>query len=146
MGSINTEYAQLMQQTAIAEGRIEISASLLAKIDAGEEGFGEWLSHARQAALEGARQTAHLFSEPAYRSFMRVIVGFRFDRKNAAIICTAKAETRGGNGADTEALSAVSAALLALYTHCKETNEALRIAHIRLLDETQHDILAQQTP
>src|SRR6185437_7806992 len=96
---------------------------------------GDVLGVARIAAIQGAKRTSELIPLCHPLPLTRVSVEFSVDEEDAAVDCTATAETLGRTGVEMEALTAVSVALLTIYDMCKAVDKGMRLESIRLLEK-----------
>lgn len=122
-------------RVAIAAGRIRMQPATLGHILAGNNKKGDVLAVARIAAIQGAKRTADLIPLCHPIALTKVSVDFKVDRKDAAVTCTAQAETVGRTGVEMEALAAVSAGLLTIYDMCKAVDRGMCIEEVRLLEK-----------
>lgn len=119
---------------AVATGRITMSADALAAIREGTLAKGDALAVARIAGIMAAKKTPELIPlcHPIAISKVSVDLAIGDD----GIACTATVATTGPTGVEMEALTAVSAALLALYDMGKAIDRAMVIGGVRLLSKT----------
>ena len=123
-------------RTAIAEGRISMTAEAFALIRGGATPKGDVLAAARVAGILAAKRTSELIPlcHPLPLSF--VGIEFSFDDSAGAIIVRAEARTNERTGVEMEALTAVSLALLTIYDMAKSADRAMEIGGVRLVEKT----------
>jgi cyclic pyranopterin phosphate synthase len=122
-------------RVAVAQGRITMLPATLARIASGTAKKGDVLGVARIAAIQAAKRTADLIPLCHPLALTRVDVEFALDRRASAVNCTATVETVGRTGVEMEALTAVSAGLLAIYDMCKAADRGMRLQEICLLEK-----------
>jgi len=127
------------RRVAVAQGRIEMLASTLALIQSGSAKKGDVLGVARIAGIQGAKKTSELIPLCHPIALTRVALDFELNEAaggaNAAVLCTATAETVGPTGVEMEALTAVNVALLTIYDMCKAVDRGMTIAQVKLLQK-----------
>ncbi len=121
-------------RTAAAEGRITMSAEVLAAIRNGTAKKGDVLAVARVAGIMAAKRTSDLIPLCHPVALTSATVDFTLD--DHSITATATTRTTGPTGVEMEALTAVSVALLTLYDMAKALDRTMMIGGIRLLTKT----------
>jgi len=119
-------------RVAVASGRIRMQPATLEAIAAGTAAKGDVLGVARIAAIQGAKRTSELVPLCHPIPLTRVAVEFSVDEADAAVACTATAETVGPTGVEMEALCAVQVGLLTIYDMCKAIDRGMTIDGVRL--------------
>lgn len=123
----------------VAGGRIEMLASTLALIEAGNAKKGDVLGIARVAGIMAAKKTSELIPLCHPLALTRVAIDFEAGHAGAtvasSVFCTATVETIGVTGVEMEALTAVQVALLTIYDMCKAVDRAMVITGVRLLEK-----------
>jgi cyclic pyranopterin phosphate synthase len=119
---------------AIAEGRISMSADVLAAIKEGSAKKGDVLATARIAGIMAAKKTSDLIPLCHPLMLSKVSVDFAFE--DGGICTTATARLTGQTGVEMEAMTAVSIALLTIYDMAKALDKAMVIGGVRLLSKT----------
>jgi cyclic pyranopterin phosphate synthase len=122
-------------RTAVATGRIEMLPATLALIATGTAKKGDVLGIARIAGIMGAKKTSELIPLCHPIGLTRVAVEFEVLVDEAAVVCTATAETIGQTGVEMEALTAVQVALLTIYDMCKAVDRDMTITDVKLLEK-----------
>jgi len=124
------------QREATARGRIVMRPETLALIASGGVPKGDVLAVAQIAGVSAAKRTdewipmAHTIPLTALR------LTFEVDDRHGALRIEATASTVDRTGVEMEALTAVSAAALAVYDMCKAVDRAMTIERIRLVRKT----------
>ena len=121
------------QRTAVASGRITMSAEALDAIRDGAVPKGDVLAAARIAGIMAAKKTAELI--PLCHPLALDAVTVDFAIENSAIRATASASLTGKTGVEMEALTAVSIALLTIYDMAKAIDKGMVIENVRLIEK-----------
>jgi cyclic pyranopterin phosphate synthase len=121
-------------RTAVAAGRITMTAKALAAVRAGTAAKGDVLATARIAGIMAAKRTSDLI--PLCHPLPLSSITIDLALNETGITATATARTDGKTGVEMEALTAVSVALLTLYDMTKAMDKAMTITDIRLLSKT----------
>jgi cyclic pyranopterin phosphate synthase len=123
----------VVERTALAEGRIAVSAAARRLVREGVTKKGHPLEIARIAGIQAAKRTADLIPlcHPLALSYIDVQVkevrtGYRI---------TAAVRLAGKTGVEMEALTAVSVAALTIYDMLKAADKAMTIEGIRLVSK-----------
>ena len=123
----------VVERTAVAEGRIAVSAAARRLVREGVTKKGHPLEIARIAGIQAAKRTADLIPlcHPLALSYIDVQVkevrtGYRI---------TATVRLAGKTGVEMEALTAVSVAALTIYDMLKAADKAMTIEGIRLVSK-----------
>jgi cyclic pyranopterin phosphate synthase len=95
---------------------------------------GDVLGVARIAGIMAAKRTASLIPLCHPLVFDSCTVDFTLGEDKIEAVCTVKMS--GKTGAEMEALTGVSAALLTIYDMCKALDRAMLIGDIRLLEKS----------
>jgi len=121
---------------AVAKGNIIMSGETLAAVTGGTAKKGDVLGVARIAGISAAKRTADLIPLCHPLIFDTCKVDFNINQKELQIeaICTVKLS--GKTGAEMEALTGVSVALLTIYDMCKAIDKQMVIGNIRLCEKS----------
>lgn len=120
-------------RTAIAEGRVLMTAETLALVTEGRAKKGDVLGVARLAGIMGAKRTADLIPLCHPLPITKVALDLTPDTSLPGVIVTATVRTSGQTGVEMEALTAVSIACLTIYDMLKAAEKGMQIDGIRLL-------------
>lgn len=121
-------------RTAMASGAIRLLPATIAKIREGTIAKGDVLSIAQIAGIMAAKKTPDII--PLCHNILLRGVDMSFEVTDHRVIAYATIHTQGPTGAEMEALTAVSAALLTIYDMCKAIDQSMEITDIILLKKT----------
>lgn len=128
----------VQRRVARASGSIRMATETLSRIRENRIAKGDVLSVARIAGIQAAKKTSSLIPlcHPLLLDHVEVLAEEEEDgvRVTSSVTCT------GRTGAEMEALSAVSVALLTLYDMCKAVDKAMCMGEIRLLEKRKQDV------
>jgi cyclic pyranopterin phosphate synthase len=122
---------------AVAKGTITLNKDTLAAIKNGVSKKGDVLGIARIAGIMAAKKTAELIPLCHTLSFNACTIDFNVLEKQTPqveAVCTVKLS--GRTGAEMEALTGVSVALLTIYDMCKALERGMVISDIRLEEKS----------
>lgn len=123
----------LSRRTAKATGHIQLQPATLALIRDRQIPKGDVLATARIAGIMAAKRTADIIPLCHPITLSNVQVDLALDEHG--IQATAETSCIGQTGVEMEALTAVSAALLAVYDMCKAVDKDMLIGNITLLEK-----------
>ncbi len=120
---------------AKAGGRISMSREALSAVLKGNAPKGDVLSAARIAGIMAAKKTPELI--PLCHTLLLTKVGIDFEvfEHESCIVAYCTVKLKGRTGAEMEALTGVSTALLTIYDMCKAIDKAMVISDIKLLEK-----------
>lgn len=129
-------------RTAVAKGLITVNEQTLAAIKSGMAAKGDVLGTARIAGIMAAKRTAELIPLCHPLLFDTCTIDFeirenRGDLQNKPqieVLC--RVQLSGKTGAEMEALTGVSVALLTIYDMCKALDRTMVIGEIRLWEKS----------
>ena len=123
-------------RTAVAKGKIRVSADTMRAILEGTAAKGDVLGVARVAGIMAVKRTSDLIPMCHPLPIGKCAVDFRIDEEKSEIeaVCTAK--LTGQTGVEMEALTGVSVALLTVYDMCKAIDKRMEITGIHLAKKT----------
>ena len=132
---VDVGHKEIQHRVAIASGFICLSAHTLEQIQKNAMKKGDVLTVAELAGVQAAKQTSALIPLCHNIVLEKIEVTVKIDKSgisaNSEIHCTGK------TGAEMEALTAVSLALLTIYDMCKAVDEAMEIGQIKLVEKTK---------
>ena len=134
-------------RSAIAAGRIRMSAAALDAIRAGAVAKGDVLATARIAGIMAAKRTAEMIPLCHPLGLDAVTIDFGFEED--AVSVTAQASLTARTGVEMEAMTAACITLLTIYDMAKAIDKAMVIEAVRLLAKRggkSGDWLAPATP
>jgi len=120
----------------VAEGRIFMEPSTLAKIMAGDHKKGDVLGIARVAGIMGAKKTPELVPLCHPIMITAVDVELMAEPENNSVYCKAVVRCKGNTGVEMETLTAVQVALLTIYDMCKAVDRGMMISDVGLLSKS----------
>jgi len=121
-------------RSAIATGRIRMTAEALTAVREGSGPKGDVLAAARIAGIMAAKKTGELIPLCHPLALDAVSVEFGFDADG--VRATARASLTGRTGVEMEAITATSIALLTIYDMAKALDKGMVIEEVRLLEKT----------
>lgn len=126
----------ISSREACAGGSISMNDQTMKAILGGSSKKGDVLGVARIAGIMAAKRCSDLIPLCHPLNFDKCSIDFSIDESNKSIeaICTVKLS--GKTGAEMEALTGVSIALLTVYDMCKALDRAMLISNIRLLEKS----------
>jgi cyclic pyranopterin phosphate synthase len=139
---VDVSSKEITTRRARAGGSIEMNEETFLAVRDGTAKKGDVLGTARIAGIMAAKRTFELIPLCHPLSFDACTVDFEFfpgqaDGKGPwriGAVCTIK--LAGKTGAEMEALTGVSAALLTIYDMCKALDRAMVISGIRVLEKS----------
>jgi cyclic pyranopterin phosphate synthase len=146
---VDVSAKEVTVRVAVAKGSIEMTEETFNKAREGETAKGDVLGVARIAGIMAAKRCADLIPLCHPLIFDTCTINFEFpapDAENksghAARPCTRRIEAicsvklSGKTGAEMEALTGVSVALLTIYDMCKALDRGMVIGDIRLWEKS----------
>ena len=128
----------VQRRTARATGRIQLTESTCRLIRQNQLAKGDVLAVAQVAGVQAAKQTAQLI--PLCHPLMLDVVHVQLALETEGVTATSEVRCVARTGAEMEALTAVSVALLTVYDMCKSADKTMRIGEIRLIEKTKEDL------
>ena len=124
------------RREASAQGVIRMSRDCYEMVVRGTAEKGDVLGTARIAGIMGAKRTSELIPLCHILNLTRVSVDFEMLEEECAVRAVCTAGTVGKTGAEMEALTGVSCALLTIYDMCKAVDRTMEIGKITLLKKS----------
>ncbi len=124
------------RREASAQGVIRMSRDCYEMVVRGTAEKGDVLGTARIAGIMGAKRTSEMIPLCHILNLTRVSVDFEMLEEECAVRVVCTAGTVGKTGAEMEALTGVSCALLTIYDMCKAVDRAMEIGQIMLLKKS----------
>lgn len=122
---------------AEAEGFITLSEATREQVAAATLKKGDVLTLAEIAGIQAAKRTAELI--PLCHTLLTDQITVSAQLTGTGARATASVRCHGRTGAEMEALTAVSVALLTVYDMCKAADKQMEIHGIRLVRKEKHD-------
>ena len=123
-------------RTALAKGIISMNADSMKAVLGGTAKKGDVLAVARIAGIMAAKRCAELIPLCHPLNFDKCSVDFSVDEIKNEIEASCTVMLTGKTGAEMEALTGVSVALLTIYDMCKALDRAMVIGNIRLCEKS----------
>lgn len=133
MVDVSAKDATLREATAT--GAVYMQPSTLRLIAEGAIPKGDVLAVARVAGIMGAKKTPELIPLCHPIQLTKVTVDLKPSARKKCVAISATASCTGQTGVEMEALTAVSAAALALYDMCKAVDKEMVIGDITLMEK-----------
>jgi len=127
---------EFTRREAVARGEVVMRPETLELILSGRVPKGEVFSVARVAGIMAAKKTPEFIPLCHPLLLTGVEVEFQADRRLSKVEIEARVRTTGQTGVEMEALTAVSAAALAVYDMCKAVDREMVIGAIRLVHKS----------
>jgi len=121
------------KRTAIAEGKIFLSAQTFECVKSGHSKKGDVLGIARIAAIQGSKLTANLIPLCHPIALTHVSIAFKLLEQQQAVLLSATTETVGQTGVEMEALCAVNVGLMTIYDMLKAIDKSMTISDVQLI-------------
>ena len=125
-------------RAARAAGRIAMAPSTVRLIAENRAKKGDVLTVAQVAGIQAAKRTAELI--PLCHPLTLDVVRVDLRLEEGGVSAAAEVRCTGRTGAEMEALTAVSVALLTVYDMCKAADKDMRICDVALTEKTKRDI------
>ncbi|MDB4040092.1 cyclic pyranopterin monophosphate synthase MoaC [Methylophilaceae bacterium] len=120
---------------AIASGFIKLNKETINLVEIGSLKKGDVLTVAKIAAIQAAKKTSDLIPLCHNINLNKIDIEFNIDTLEKKIDCKSSVECFSKTGAEMEALTAVSVALLTIYDMCKASDKNMVISEIKLLEK-----------
>jgi cyclic pyranopterin phosphate synthase len=127
---------KISTRMAVAKGEISLNIETLGALQGGTSKKGDILGVARIAGITAAKRTADLIPLCHPLIFDTCKIDFVIDEKKMQIQASCTVKLSGKTGAEMEALTGVSIALLTVYDMCKSTDRGMVIGNIRLCEKS----------
>jgi cyclic pyranopterin monophosphate synthase len=136
---VDVGYKDVQRREAKASGFITLSEETIDLVRKNLMKKGDVLTVAELAGVQAAKQTSALI--PLAHNIVLDKVGVVATLENNGIRVTSEVYCMGRTGAEMEALTAVSLALLTIYDMCKAVDREMVIGPIRLVEKIKKDII-----
>ena len=120
-------------RTAVACGTISLARETMERIEKNGIAKGNVLAAAKIAGIQAAKRTGELIPLCHNIPLSHVEVGF--ETGGDGITAMAEVKSTGKTGAEMEALTAVSTALLTIYDMCKAVDRNMTLGGIKLVEK-----------
>ena len=132
---VNISDKQPTYRTAIAQGQISMTPETLARIKQDQVNKGDVLQVARIAAIMAGKKTSELIPLCHAIQVTSLKVNFTTNEVLPGLVVEAEASSVGKTGAEMEALTAVSIALLTIYDMAKSLDRTMVMSQVKLLSK-----------
>jgi cyclic pyranopterin phosphate synthase len=133
---VDVSAKDITSRLAIAGGSISMNSESMKAVLGGTVKKGDVLGVARIAGIMAAKRCSELIPLCHPLNFDECAIDFSVDEKNNEIEACCKVKLAGKTGAEMEALSGASVALLTIYDMCKALDRAMVIGNVRLLEKS----------
>jgi len=123
-------------RTAMAKGSISMNEAAMKAVRGGTVKKGDVFAVARIGGIMAAKRCASLIPLCHPLNFDQCTVDFSVDEKKNEIEASCLVKLSGKTGAEMEALTGVSVALLTIYDMCKALDRAMIIGNVRLCEKS----------
>ncbi len=132
---VDVSKKKISARRAVAEGRVYLKPETIKLIKDNKLTKGDCLNTARIAGIMAAKNTSSIIPLCHTLGLDYIDIEFKLNKDNIHI--QAQARTKSRTGVEMEALTAVSAAGLAVYDMCKAVDKEIVISEITLLNKTK---------
>ena len=133
---VDISQKEITQRTAIAKGVISMNEEAMKAVLAGTAKKGDVLGVARIGGIMAAKKCAELIPLCHPLNFDKCTINFSVDKDKNEIEAVCEVKLSGKTGAEMEALTGVSIALLAIYDMCKSLDKTMVIGGIKLAEKS----------
>ncbi len=127
---------RVTRRVAVARGVVAVNRTAFAALASGRLAKGDALAVARLAGIQAAKRTSEIVPLCHPLALESVEVDVVLDATRREAVVTATARITGKTGVEMEALTAASAACLALYDMIKALDRSASIREIVLVEKT----------
>ena len=127
---------EVTERIAEARGSISMSEDAMKAVLGGTVKKGDVLAVARIAGIMATKRNSELIPLCHPLNFDECTVDFIVDEKANSIEASCRVKLSGKTGAEMEALTGVSVALLTIYDMCKAIDRAMVIGNVRLWEKS----------
>jgi cyclic pyranopterin monophosphate synthase len=135
---VDTSEKSIQKRTATASGFIVLSPDTISIITENMMKKGDVLTVAEVAGIQAAKKCSDLV--PLCHNITLEHVGVTLKTTERGVTARSEVSCVGRTGAEMEALTAVSVALLTVYDMCKAVDKTMIISDIHLEKKEKHDI------
>ncbi|MCL1813879.1 MAG: cyclic pyranopterin monophosphate synthase MoaC [Treponema sp.] len=133
---VDVSEKETTSRTAIAKGIISMNDQAIKAVLGGTAKKGDVLGVARIAGIMAAKRCAELIPLCHPLNFDKCTVDFSINEKKKEIEASCTVKLSGKTGAEMEALTGTSIALLTIYDMCKALDRAMVIGDIKLMEKS----------
>ena len=133
---VDVSEKEITVRRAIAKGSISMNEAAMKAVLGGTVKKGDVLAVARIGGIMAAKRCSSLIPLCHPLNFDECTIDFSVDEKKNEIEASCLVKLSGKTGAEMEALTGVSVALLTVYDMCKALDRAMVIGSIRLCEKS----------
>lgn len=133
---VDVSSKEISLRIAEAKGSISMSSGAMKAVLGGTAKKGDVLGVARIGGIMAAKRCSGLIPLCHPLNFDECTIDFSIDEKKNEIEASCRVKLSGKTGAEMEALTGVSIALLTIYDMCKAIDRAMVINNIRLWEKS----------
>jgi cyclic pyranopterin phosphate synthase len=133
---VDVSAKEVTERIAEARGCISMGAEAMNAVMGGTVKKGDVLAVSRIAGIMAAKRCSELIPLCHPLNFDECIINFITDEKNNSIEASCRVKLSGKTGAEMEALTGVSVALLTIYDMCKALDRSMVIGNVRLWEKS----------
>ena len=133
---VDVSEKETSSRTALAKGTVSMNGETIKAVLGGTAKKGDVFGVARIAGIMAAKRCADLIPLCHPLNFDECTIDFSVDEKKNEIEASCRVKLSGKTGAEMEALTGVSIALLTIYDMCKALDRSMVIRDIRLLEKS----------
>ena len=133
---VDVSQKEVTIRTALAKGSISMSEETLKAVLGGTAKKGDVFGVARIGGIMAAKRCSQLIPLCHSLNFDKCAVDFFIDENKKEIEASCEVKLSGKTGAEMEALTGASIALLTIYDMCKALDRTMVIGNIRLCEKT----------
>ena len=127
---------EITQRTAKAKGVISLNDEAMKAVISGTAKKGDVLGVARIGGIMAAKKCAELIPLCHPLNFDKCTINFSINKDKNEIEAICEVKLSGKTGAEMEALTGVSIALLTIYDMCKSLDKTIVISNIKLYEKS----------
>lgn len=127
---------EVSDRVAVAQGSIITNMEVIKAIKNGTAKKGDVLGVARVAGIMAVKQTGNLIPMCHMLPIDTCSIDFILHEDETEITAVCSVKTTGKTGAEMEALTGVSVALLTIYDMCKAIDKKMNISNVHLVKKT----------
>jgi len=133
---VDVSQKEVTSRTAVAKGEITMNVESILAVINGTAEKGDVLGVARIGGIMAVKKCAELIPLCHPLNINKCSIDFNIDDSNNKIECICDVKLSGRTGAEMEALTGVSVALLTIYDMCKSLDKSMVINNIRLHEKS----------
>ncbi|MCL2179910.1 MAG: cyclic pyranopterin monophosphate synthase MoaC [Treponema sp.] len=133
---VDVSEKEITARTALAKGIISMNNEAMSAVLSGTAKKGDVLGVARIGGIMAAKKCADIIPLCHPLNFDKCAVDFSVNESKKEIEASCEVKLSGKTGAEMEALTGVSTALLTIYDMCKALDKGMVIGNIRLCEKS----------